>query len=153
MSLTGDTKLGGRLFNVVNYDVITALNEHYIMKWIRRTGLDKVLPLPDGETDEQYLMRLQGALIDTLELPQLLAGYLLPAGKSETDFTLQMAEQTTAFISGVTDPEDRAEIQRLGLQVVLDFFRSGIASIKHSLSVLERTIPTTNESRGPRAAH
>lgn len=153
MGLTGDTKLGGRLFNVVNYDVITALNEHYIMKWIRHTGIDKVLPHPEGEKDEEYLMRLQGALIDTLELPRLLAGYLIPAGKSETDFTLAMAEDTAAFISSVTDPEDRAEVQRLGLQVVLDFFRAGIASIKHSLSVLERTIPTTNDSRGPRAAH
>lgn len=158
MGLTGDVKLGGRLFNVVNYDQVTTMNEHYVMKWMRQTGLDRVLPAAEGEDDAAYLMRLQGALIDTLDLPKLLGGYLLPAGKTETDWTPAMAGETAEYISKLQSKDDRAEVQRLGLLIVFDFFRVGIASLKHSQSVLEGTIPkpsptTPSANRGPRAAH
>jgi len=141
MSLSGEVRLGGRLFNCVNYDVITALNEQYIMKWMRRTELDKVLPAAEGEDDAAYMARLQAKLNDTLETSDLLAGYLMPAGKTERDFTLAMAAETAKYIAGVDDKESRDEIQRLGLVVVFDFFRAGIASLKHSRNVLDVTIP------------
>lgn len=144
MRLTGDVKLGGRLFNVVNYDVITTVNEHYIMKWMRRTELDKVLPAASGEDDAAYLMRLQSALVDSLELPRLLGGYLLPAGKTEADWTPKLAEETSEYIAKLADKESRAEVQRLGLAIVFDFFRAGIASLKHSQSVLDGTVPNPN---------
>lgn len=135
--LAGDVKLGGKTFQVVNYDVITALNEHYIMKLMRATGLDKVLPLTEGETNEAYMIRLQAALVDSLRLPELLGGFLLPLGSTETDWTLAMAGETQRFIEGLTRPDDKAEIHRLGFDVTMDFFRAGLASLKHSQSALD----------------
>lgn len=154
--ISGEVRLAGRLFNVVRYEGITALNEHYIMKLIRATGLDRVLPLESSlESDEQYMLRVHAAVVDTLQLPQLLAGYLLPAGKGEEDWTLQMAEETAAFIAKLTATEDKAEIHRLGLSVTFDFFRAGLDSLRHSRSVLESlmTSPTKGHAPSSDAAH
>jgi hypothetical protein len=139
--LSGEVKLGGRLFQVVNYDAVTVLNEHYIMKLMRSTGLDGVLPMANdetagGESDQEYMLRLHAQLIDTLTLPDLLAGYLVPAGKTETDFTLEQAAEITVFIKGLTKPADKEEVHRLGLLVTFDFFAVGLASLKHSQNAL-----------------
>ncbi len=157
--LSGEVKLGGKTFQVVNYDVITALNEHYIMKLMRATGLDKVLPLVEGETNDQYMMRLQAALVDTLRLAELLGGFLLPLGRTETDWSLQMAAETQRFIEGLTRPDDKATLHSLGFDVTMDFFRAGIDSLKHSQSVLAnlREIPAqrspSQDSPNQSAAH
>lgn len=126
--IEGEVKLGAALFSCVNYDEITVLNEHYIMKLMRETGLDRVLPMGE-EPDAQYLARLHAALIDTLKLPDVLAGYLLPMGKTEADFTEAMAKDTANFIRQLTRKEDKAEVHRLGLAVCMDFFRAGLASL------------------------
>ena len=157
--LSGETKLGGKLFAVVNYEAITVINEHYIMKMMRASGLDRVLPAASDaeESDEAYMMRMHSALVDTLQLPALLAGYLLPVGKTEADWTLQMAEETRQHIERLTKPADKAEIHRLGLLVTFNFFAVGLASLNHSRSALEtlRAGPTDGETTNPpsNAAH
>lgn len=153
----GEIKLGGRIFSLVNYAAITSLNEHYVMKFMRETALDRVLPddgLPDqGEitallksgqmTDEEadrlreekkladakYFSRLHEAVVDSLRLHELLAGYLVPADKTEADFTLEQAAEVTRFLQRLNAADDRAEIHRLGAVVVLDFFQAGVDSL------------------------
>ncbi len=149
--MNGEVKLGGRLFNVVNYDAIIVLNEHYVMKFMRGTGLDRIMPTIDGETNEAYLLRLNSSIVDTLRLPELLAGYLLPMGKTESDWTLDMAIDTAKHISHLTDKEDKAEVHRLGMMVTLDFFRAGVDSLNHSLNA-SKPAPATNRSNQT-AAH
>lgn len=127
--MDAEIRLGGRLFTPVNFDAITVRNEHYVMRLMRQTGIDRVLPLPAGESDDEYLLRLQTALVDTLKLPEILAGYLLPLGKTEADWTEKLARDTAAFIAGLTARADRAEVHRLGLDIALDFFRVGLASL------------------------
>jgi hypothetical protein len=155
--LSGETTLGGRKFQVVNFEAVTVLNEHYIMKMMRAAGLDTVMP-KDEESDEQYLIRMHAALVDTLELPKLLAGYLLPLGKSETDWSLAMAAETQAWIEGLTSPVDKAEVHRMGLMVTFDFFKAGLDSLKHSRNVLaemamQSPAEKSSESRSPNAGH
>lgn len=148
--LSGETELGGRKYQVVNFDAVTVLNEHYIMKMMRAAGLDTVMPKED-EDDEQYLIRMHAALVDTLELPRLLAGYLLPLGKTETDWSLALAADTQRWIEGLTSPVDKAEIHRMGLMITFDFFRAGLDSLKHSQSVL-RSIHRPAEKSPSRSA-
>lgn len=151
--LSGEVKLGGRIFSVVNYDAITALNEHYVMKHMRATGLDSVMPQV-GEEDESYLVRLQSKLVDTLMLPALLAGYLVPQGKTETDFTIAGVDELRAFIEGLTSPIDKAEIHRLGFMVVMDFFKAGLASLQTSENYLgAMTNPASDGAQESIAAH
>ena len=136
--ISGEVRLGGRLFQVVNYDDVSVLNEHYIMSLMRATGLDCVLPMAESEeTNEAFMLRLHGKLIDTLKLPELLGGYLLPAGQTEADWTMDMAAETARHIKAMRSPEDKNEVHRLGLLVTMDFFRAGLASLNHSRSVLE----------------
>jgi hypothetical protein len=146
--LSGETTLGGRKFQVVNFDAVTVLNEHYIMKMMRAAGLDTVMPREE-ESDDQYLIRMHAALVDTLELPKLLAGYLLPLGKTETDWTIAMAAETQAWIEGLTSPVDKAEIHSMGLAVTFDFFKAGLESLKHSRSVLARLQSPAGKSESP----
>lgn len=135
--------IGGRLFCFVRYPFITSLNEHYVMKMMRQTGLDAVLP-EEGEENVEYLVRMQSAIIDTLRAHELLAGYLLPVGKVEQDWTLAMARDTATFLQSVTHPDDKAEIQRLTLAMVFDFFKEGLASYNRSLNSLGQ-----NDQAGP----
>lgn len=182
--MTGSIKLGGRLFTLVNYAAITSLNEHYVMKLMRETGLDKVLPEDDGlpsyedieggirggslsaaeadrliaqkkESDAEYFARLQQTIVDTLRLHELLAGYLLPIGKTESDFTLDLARETTRFLQGLQSPDDRAEIHRLGSIVTLDFFKAGVASLNRfrSSSSSAGTTPKAQNGSAPTGVH
>lgn len=183
--MAGEIKLGGRIFVLVNYAAITSLNEHYVMKLMRETGLDKVLPEDDGlpsyeeieaarqlgklgadeaadllrqksENDTAYFNRLQQAIVDSLRLHDLLAGYMLPLGKTEADWSLELAAETSRFLKGLQSPDDRAEIHRLGSVVVFDFFRAGVASLKTFPSSLSETAPATTKTattNGATAAH
>ncbi len=148
-----EVKLGGRLFSVVNFDAITVRNEHYVMREIAGSELDTVLPAP-GEEDTAYMLRLHARVIASLRLPELLAGYLLPAGKLETDWTEAMAAETARLIAGLTTPEDRAEVHRLGLSVVMDFFRVGLASMQTFQNALDGLAsPTPARMSSGAAAH
>lgn len=148
--MDGEIKIGGRLFSFVNYVVITSLNEHYVMKLMRETGLDTVLPKGDGEADVEYLVRLQAAITDTLKAHELLAGYLLPVGKTEADWDLAMARETARHLQRVTDENDKAEIQRLVLALVFDFFKRGLDSYHASLNSLGRLDQASPEKNSER---
>jgi hypothetical protein len=167
----GEILLGGRRFQFVNFEAITSLNEHYVMKLMRETGLDRVAaPQPHEEadaarqalekleaawkqdahlvTDEErdrraaqaagytaqiqgaaalYMARLQAEVVDTLRAHELLAGYLLPAGKTEADWNMKMAEATAKFLQGLSKPADKATVHDLTLRVVLSFFVAGLS--------------------------
>lgn len=147
--LSGIVKLGGRQFACVNYEHITVRNEHYVMRLMRATGLDLVLPGPE-ESDGAYQARLYARLVDTEQLPELLSGYLLPTGKTEADWSRELAAETAAFIGGLTRPEDKHEVHRLGLAISFDFFRAGLDSLRASQSLLERLTPS---GPGPTASN
>lgn len=127
--MSGDIRLGGRLFNVINYDVITVINESYIHALMRATGLDVPLPFKDGEDETAYQLRMQARVIDTLRLHELLGGFLLPAGKTEADWTPEMAKATADYIAGLTAREDREEVFRLAFMMNIYFFQEGLASL------------------------
>lgn len=154
--MSGDIRLGARLFNVVNYDVITVANEAYIHALMRSTGLDVPLAFIEGESDTEYQVRLQARVIDTLKLPEMLGGFLLPAGKTESDWTEQMALETATHIRGLQKREDREEVFRLAFQVNIYFFREGLAWLKRSQNSLSQASPDSsskNESPRQPAAH
>src|SRR5690606_33654955 len=79
-----------------------------------------------AEDDAAVLLELEARLADSLRLPELLAGYLLPLGKTEADWTLELARETAAAIARVQTPDDRAQVHRLGLCVAKDFFEAAL---------------------------
>lgn len=113
MSLT----LGGRAF-IVDLDRMTFQQAHYLMGHIRIEGLDEVWPV-DGESDEAYTLRVRSGIIRAGNIPQVLAGYLVPEGMT---WTPAGARETAAHLAGLVDEEDHARVLDLAQQVAPDFF-------------------------------
>jgi hypothetical protein len=138
-------ELGGRRFRVIDFDRRTVLADHYLMRMMRATGADRVLPV-DGESNESYIVRLQTCLIDSGMAHQLIAGLLMPEGKEEADFTPEMAAETAKHIAGCNTQADRELVVELSMQAVFGFFRQGLDWLERSRN---STQPGANGSASP----
>lgn len=135
--------LGGRRFRVIDFDQRTVAQDHYLMREIRRTGIDKVLPMND-EPDEAYLVRLQTHLIDSGRACLLISAYLLPEDKKETDWTPRMGAEIAAHIERCNTAEDREVVIMLAMEAVFGFFRQGLEWLKRFPSSSVVAGPQTN---------
>jgi hypothetical protein len=125
--------LGGRSFRATDFERRTVMQDHWLMRELRATGADKVMPM-DGEANEVYLLRLQTILIDSGKVPDLLGGYLLPAGTSEREWTPSTARDTAKHIALCDMPEDRELVLTLAMEVAFGFFKQGLAWLARSRS-------------------
>lgn len=137
--------LGGRAFRVIDFDARNVRNDHYLQKHLRASGLDRVLPAED-ESSAAYLVRLQAALLDSGVAVDLIAGYLLPDGVSEAQWTPALAADTAAHIGACTAAADRECVEDLALQAVFGFFRQGLARLARFQSSLATLAPTPSPS-------
>ena len=151
-----EIKLGGRAFRVIDYDRRTVELDHHVGRLIRKTCVDKVVPMPeDGEGDSAviaYTVRLQTALLDSGNACEIIAGFLLPEGRVERDWTPQMGRDTAAFIRKLDTQEDRDMVLQLAAEAVLGFFRREIVRlfvIRSSLAAMT----SRSEPAATRAAH
>lgn len=124
-------KLGERMFHVIDFERRTVAQDLYLQRLIRATGLDRTLPAED-EPPAAYLVRLQAALADSGKAVQLIAGYLLPQGTSERDWTEALAAETARHILGCDTREDRDQVASLALDCVFGFFRQGLERLARS---------------------
>jgi len=129
--------LGGRVFTVSDFDELTVRQHTYVQRIVRATGLDKVVVM-DGESDKQYLIRLQTAALDSGQAPELIGGFLLPEGKTERDWTPAMAREIGTHIGLCNTREDRELVGDLALQVAIGFFREGLELLNRLLSYSSR---------------
>jgi hypothetical protein len=150
--------LGGRRFVVIHFDRRTVVMDHYLGKMIRRSGVDKVVPMDsDGEgmlAQQAYLLRCQTALLDSGVAHEIIAGFLLPEGKVERDWTPDIARKTAAHIAALDTEGDRDQVLRLSMEAVFGFFRDALArlgSIQRSLLVQSQSAATPSESASARA--
>jgi hypothetical protein len=140
-----DIVLGGRAFTPVNFDRRTVLIDHYLMREIRASGADKILPA-DGESSDVWLVRLQAQILHSGRAPQIIAGYLLPVGMTERDWTPEFAAETAKHIGLCDTQADRELVQELAAEVTVAFFRQGLASLMTFLSCF----PESASPRGPK---
>lgn len=131
-----DVQLGGRLFTPINFHRRTVLIDHYLLRLIRETGLDAVKPDED-EAPEVWQARLQTQLLCSGRAHELIAGYLLPLGKTEADWTPELAAETAAHIARCDTAEDREVVKTLALEATIAFFADGLASVRIFLSSLQ----------------
>ena len=134
--------LGGRRFKVIDFARRTVAQDHYLMTHMRSTGMDMVMP-GDGESQAEYLMRLQIKLIDSQKAPDLLGGYFLPVtwfdrylprwlcnrlhvGYTERDWTPAIAAETAFHISRLNTEDDRIKVINLCIEVAFGFFRHAV---------------------------
>lgn len=140
--------LGGRRFRVIDFERRTVINDHYLMKWLRFIGADKVFPA-DGEGTPEYLVRVQNCILESLKAPELLAGYLLPIENDELQWSPEIAKATAAHIARLQDREDREHVLTLCMEVTIGFFKQGLDWLKRSRESLDEAQKKTAENNAP----
>jgi hypothetical protein len=120
----------GRLFEPMNLRARTFRADAAQARLLGELGMDRSDIAPaEGEPMPDYLLRLNQRLLDTQRIPELLGHYLLPAGKTETDWTPDMARETAAFLEMVQTEESRRLLWELSAEFVFFFLRSNLARL------------------------
>jgi len=118
--------IGGRAFVPVKNSTIE--HDFWLMAHIRGAGLDRIA-IEEGEPPEDFAVRLLGEVISSGRIFPILGGLFLPEKIASIDWTPEVAEETVAFLKKVSDTEDKAQIQRQVISLLISFFQSGLASL------------------------
>lgn len=129
--------LGGRRFIAADLSRRTVRQHHYLAGITREVGSPKRLPA-EGEDPVSYLVEWNADVLGSGQACRLLAAFLLPEGKSEADWSLEMARDTQAFLEGLQGEDDRELVDRLVMETLIGFFQQALqrlnASLKYSAS-------------------
>jgi len=128
-------KIDGVLYRMVERS--TLAQDFYVMRHLRAAGLANCTP-HDGESAQDFALRLIAQVVERGAPIELLAGMLLPEGVPDEKWTPETAASTAAQLSIITNPADKAEIQKVLVAIITDFFREGLRSSQHSRIVLRR---------------
>lgn len=134
--------LGGAAYHVVDFDQRMVIQDHYLQKWMRIIGFDKLLPAAD-EASTVFVVRVQSYIIDSNMAPHLLAGIIVPHEISVKEWDLKVASATAGKIAALDSPDDRDLVAQLCLEIAFAFFKQAIvkfartqvalASVEHAL--------------------
>lgn len=116
-------KIDGQLWRAI--ERTTLANDFYVMKQVRACGIANCTPNKD-ESAEDYAVRLLYAVVEGGVPFELLGGVLLPLGVPDEKWSVEQAETTAAIFRNLTAPEDKAEVQRILISLLTDFFREGL---------------------------
>jgi hypothetical protein len=105
----------------------TLAHDFYLMKQVRATGILDCTPM-QGESAEEFALRLLYAVVEHGAPFELLGALLLPEGIPDEKWSIDQAESTAAVLRQISDPEDKAAVQRILIAVITDFFREGLRS-------------------------
>ena len=119
-------KIGGRMFVPVKNSTIE--HDFWLMAHIRGAGLDRIA-IEEGEPPEDFAVRLLGEVINSGRIFPILGGLFLPEKISSVDWTPEVAEETASFLKKISDPQDKLEIQRQVISLLISFFQTGLASL------------------------
>jgi hypothetical protein len=124
--------LGGRRYIAADLERRTVRHHHRLSAVIRASGLDRRLPV-DGQEPAAYVIELHAAVIDSGQACKLLAAFVLPEGKTEADWSTELAAETETFLEGLNTEEDRQLVDVLVMECLLGFFRRALHSLETSL--------------------
>ena len=118
--------IGERTFVPVKNSTIE--HDFWLMAHIRGAGLDRIA-IEEGEPPDDFAVRLLGEVISSGRIFPILGGLFLPEKIASIDWTPEVAEETVAFLKKVSDTEDKAQIQRQVISLLISFFQSGLVSL------------------------
>lgn len=101
------------------------------MRRVRSSGLDAVV-LHDGEALEEYATRMLGVLLASTHVLELVGALIVPVDVPSERWTPRLARATAFFLGRLTDPQEKLEVQRLVLAVLIPFLQSGLACLRSS---------------------
>ena len=139
-------KLGGRAF--VHVGESTVEHDYTFLSLQTSAGLDN-FEMQAGESAEVFAERLIRQVIASGKALPLLGCLLVPEPTDSTKppgdgWTPEKGQETARFLGSLTSDKDKAQIRSLIATLLIDFFQSGLASV--------RTIATSSSSEaGPDA--
>ena len=122
-------KIGGQTFVPVKNSTIE--HDFWLMAHIRGAGLDRIA-IEEVEAPEDFAVRLLGEVINSGRIFPILGGLFLPEKMSSLDWTPELAEETATFLKKISDPQDKLEIQKQVISLLISFFQSGLVSLRIS---------------------
>lgn len=114
--------IGGRTFTAL--EETTVEHDHWVMALLREAGIDVALRQPE-EPAEAYARRLLSIALASGKTCLFLGGMLMPEDAA-APWSPALAEETARFLSGLTAPEDKEQINRLIVLLIADFFAAGL---------------------------
>lgn len=123
--ITERMEFGGREYELADLEQIAFAPARYLASIAQRVGLDSIWPR-EGESDEQYELRLRFEAINGVDVPAVLAGYLVPAG---TTWNATTAAEVRSRLELLTDPDEHARLFALAARLAPDFFGRTLAFI------------------------
>lgn len=121
--------LGGRRFRQAAR--FTVLRDSFSLRQIHAAGLDAVAK-EEAESAELYARRLLETMLVSENMLTLLGCFIQPEELDDLKWTPDVAAETGKWIGQLHDPDDRLEVQRLMLAVLIPFLQSGLASLTAS---------------------
>lgn len=117
---------------------------------MREVGSPARMPR-DDEDPAGYVVEWNAHVLASGQACRLLAAFLLPEGKTERDWTVDMAGETQAFLEGLDTADDRDLVDALVMECVIGFFRHALRPLVTFLSSTGSPVPS--ESHAPIVAH
>ena len=118
-------EIGGQKWRAVKRSTIE--HDFWMMKHIHEAGLDAVRLRP-GEKPDEFAVRLLHEIISSGKAFILLGGMLLPETIPDEHWTPERAEQTAAFLRGLSADEDKAAIKSSVIWLLTGFLETGLRS-------------------------
>jgi hypothetical protein len=129
--------LGGRRFVAADLSRRTVRQHHYLAGLTRGVGSPKRMP-EEGEDPAAFLVEWNADVLGSGEACRLLAAFLLPEGKTEADWTVDMARDTQHFLEALQDEADRDLVDQLVMECLIGFFQRALQRLTDSLRSTER---------------
>jgi len=132
--------LNGRTFVPVGESTIG--HDVWLIGQIRAAGLDEVL-MRAGESTQGFAARLLHEVCAKGSIFTLLGGLIIPEGTPGTEWCESIATQTAQHLATVSDPREKALVQSLIIEALVDFFGVGLSSFLTSQTSSSDAEPTS----------
>lgn len=129
-------KVGGIRWSVLGWACITIERHGWLGQKMQEGGLSQLQQKP-GETLADFFCRFVFQAMISGQAYELLAGFLLPAGVAEKDWTPDRARQTARALQQLYEAGHQEEIQKHLAQVGAGFLASQLLSAGSSTTALE----------------
>jgi hypothetical protein len=123
-------EIGGRKLTFTGES--TARHDMWTMRQIAACGLNTLMQ-GNGETEEQFMVRLYSTALQSGDFFLLLGCLLIPEEVKPSEWSTDLAKQTAEFLASITNPEDKAKLRILLASGLMPFFQAGLRSSKISL--------------------
>jgi hypothetical protein len=125
--------LGGRRFHAADLDRRTVRMHHFLSAVTRDVGTPKRMPHEDEEP-AAFMVEWNADVLASGQACRLLAAFLLPEGKTERDWSPDMAAETQAFLEQLDTEDDRELVDALVMECLVGFFQRALRPLISSLN-------------------